>query len=151
MTDSDFAYRMVALPRHGFFWITFLGEVTAERLGTAHGEFTRHAEFVPGIDELLDFSRTSIKLLSQKDIAQIRRFMGERRDRHHIKSAIVVGSKVDYGVGRMFGSLVDVDADVPVEYRACQSLREALEWLRPGQVDQLIAAYAEAGGVDLPG
>ncbi len=137
---------MVPMPGYGFFWITFSGEITVERLGAAHAEFRRHPAFEPGVDELLDFSGTSINLLSQQDIVLIRRFMKERTDRHHIKSAIVVGSAVDYGVGRMFGTLVEVDEEVPVSYHACRSVREALEWLRPGQEDELLAAYAEASG-----
>lgn len=152
MADSDFAFQMVPLPAYGLFWITFSGEVTAGRLAKAHAEFTRHPDYEPSVDELLDFSDTSINLLSQKDIAQMRVFMRGRPDRHHIRSAIVVGSKVDYGVGRMFGTLVEVDAELPVEYRTCHLIREAVEWLRPGQEDELIAAHAEAGGdVDAAG
>lgn len=144
MADSDFEFTMVPLMQHRLFWITFEGAVTAEQLGIAHAEFRRHPAYAPRIDELLDFSTTTINRLSQSDISSIRRFMKTRRDRHHIQSAIVVGSDVDYGVGRMFGSLVEADPSVPVEYGIFRDITEAVAWLRPGEAEAVIAARDEA-------
>jgi hypothetical protein len=69
----------------------------------------------------------------------IRRFMVEQPDRHHCKSAIVVSSQLEYGLGRMMGATLDMDA--PVDRLVCYSVREALDWLRPGEVDELLAEH----------
>ena len=37
-----------------------------------------------------------------------------------------------------------LDRDVPMDRRVFYSVHEALDWLRPGQVDELLAAHEEA-------
>ena len=124
---------------HDFFWITFTGEVSIGRLGKAHDAFTSHPEYVPGIDELLDFTTGSIAQMTLKDIELIRQYMVGKPDRHNSKSVIVVNTQVEFGLGRMMGGSIALD--VPVERWICYSLRDALDWLRPGHTDELLKSY----------
>lgn len=142
MAENEFSYTMVSLKSHGFFWVTFTGEVGMGRLARAHEAFTSHPDYVAGVDELLDFSHTSIKQMTKKEIEMIRQFMAERPDRHNCMSVIVVNSRLEYGLGRMMGG--SIDQDVPAERHMAYSLREALDWLRPGQVDELLAMHQQA-------
>ena len=142
MGDNDFSYTMVPFKSSGFFWVTFTGRVSLGRLGRAHEAFTSHPDYGPGIDELLDFSNSSIKRMTKPEIEMVRQFMVQRPDRHHCMSVMVVNSEVEYGLGRMMGGLIDHDA--PVERRMAYSVREALDWLRPGQADELIAQHQQA-------
>ena len=142
MAEDNFNYTMVPLKSHGFFWVTFTGEVGVGRLARAHDAFTSHPDYAPGIDELLDFTDTSIKQMTKKEIELIRRYMATQSSRHHSKSVIVVNTQLEYGLGRMMNPLLD--RDVPMDRHMSYSLREALDWLRPGQVDELLAAYQGA-------
>jgi len=123
---------------HDFFWITFMGEVNLDRLVMAHDAFTSHTEYKPGIDELLDFTATSIAQITITDIELIRQYMVGQPGRHNSKSVIVVNTQVEFGLGRMMGGSIALD--VPVERWICYSLRDALDWLRPGHTDELLKA-----------
>lgn len=138
----NFNYTMVPLVSHGFFWVTFTGEVGIGRLAQAHDAFTSHPDYDPGIDELLDFTDTSIGQMTKNEIEMIRQYMVGRPSRHNSKSVIVVKTQLEYGLSRMMSALLD--RDVPMDRRVFYSVREALDWLRPGQVDELLAAHDEA-------
>jgi hypothetical protein len=111
------------------------------RLARAYGALRNHPAYVPGIDELVDFTKTSVKDLSQSEIELIREYMVAAPEQHGCKSAIIVNTKVEYGLTRMMG--LTLDTDVPADRFVCYSVREALEWLRPGRADELMAAYED--------
>ena len=142
MPENDFKYTMIPFTEDGFFWVTFFGEISLGRLAKAHNALTSHAEYVPGIDELLDFSQTSVGQITRQDIDQIRAYMETQPDRHHNKSVIVVNTELEYGLGRMMGAWLD--RDVPVERQIVYSVREALDWLRPGKAAELEKAHQQA-------
>jgi hypothetical protein len=144
MSEDNFKYTMIPIMRHDFFWITFTGEVNISRLFEAHDAFTSHPEYRPGIDELLDFTASSIAQMTKKEIELIREYMIGQPGRHNSKSVIVVNTQVEFGLGRMMGGSIAVD--VPVERWICYSLRDALEWLRPGHTDELLDAHLKASG-----
>ena len=137
-----FGYDIVPFKSRSFFWITFRGEVGLGRLQRAHEAYVSHPDFVPGTDELLDFSATSLKQLDSEQIEAIRKYATSQPDTHNCKSAIVVGSKLEFGLTRMMGARLD--RDVPVTRGVFYSLRDALEWLRPGEAEELLAAYPRA-------
>jgi hypothetical protein len=127
---------------HDFFWVTFTGEVSMGRLVKAHDAFTSHPEYGPGIDELLDFTASSIAQMTTKDIELIRQYMVGKPDRHNSKSVIVVNTQMEFGLGRMMGGSIALD--VPVERWICYSLRDALDWLRPGHTDELLKSHMKS-------
>jgi len=139
MTAEKFSFSLTPMLEEGFFWITFRGELGLGRLAKAHGEFTSHPDYKPGIDELLDFRQTTLKDITRQDIEQIRLYVRDRTDRHHCKSVIVVNTELEYGLGRMLGGRLSAEA--PVERGLAYSIEEALEWLRPGEGARLLAEF----------
>ena len=138
---EDHRYTLVPFESDGFFWAAFRGEVSLGCLARAHDAFTSHPAYAPDLDELIDFSEASFKDMTRDDIRMIRDYMITRPDRHHCRSVLVVGSDMEYGLGRMLGS--SLEFDVPVDRWICRSLHEALEWLRPGRADELVAKYEQ--------
>ena len=57
------------------------------------------------------------------------------------KNVLVVNTKLEYGLGRMIAGMLG--KDVPEERQICFSIHEALEWLRPGQADELQQDYLQ--------
>ncbi len=139
-----FDYKLVPLPEFGLFWIVFSGRVSMGKLGAAHDVFTAHPEYVDGIDELLDFRATSVSDLTQKEIDMVRLFMREQPSRHNSRSAVLVGSQLEFGLMRMMGANLDVD--VPMSRGVFYSVDEALAWLRPGEADDVKRAFQLTGG-----
>lgn len=137
--STEFSYKLTPFPKDDFFWITFSGELGLGRLAKAHSVFTSHPDYRPGIDELLDFRETTLKDITRSDIEQIRLYVRDRTDRHHCKSIIVVNTELEYGLGRMLGGHLSVEA--PVERGLAYSLEDALEWLRPGESERLLAEF----------
>ena len=109
---------------------------------------TSNPDYIPGIDELLDFTHTSIKQMRKADIGEIRKYLEARPGRQNNKSVIVVNTALEYGLGRMMGALMD--RDVPVDRWICYSLEEALDWLRPGEAGDLLSVHQNALGSDAP-
>ena len=142
MSENNFNYTILPILSHDFFWITFGGEVSLGRLGNAHDAFTSHPEYKLGIDELLDFTATSIAQMTIKDIELIRQYMVGQPGRQNSKSVIVVNTQVEFGLARMMGGSIALD--VPADRWTCYSLRDALDWLRPGQSDGLLNAHLKA-------
>ena len=134
---SDCTYNVYSLKPFGFFIAKFSGEVTMRDLGKAHDVMTEHPDYEPQVDELVDFSDASFKSLSNEEIKGIRDYMVKRPDRHDCRSVLVVGSRLEFGLSRMMGQTLD--HDVPVDRHVAYDLRSALEWLRPGEVDDILA------------
>ncbi len=134
--SSEFDFELRPFPRHGFFWCKFRGEITPQRLGQAHRAFLKHPEYKPWIDELLDFSETTVKHLSEADIEIMKNYMMKEPTRHGARSVVVANSEdersVHSGVGQTMG------ADVPMERHFCSSIRDAVEWLCPDDTDELL-------------
>ena len=97
-----------------------------------------------GIDELLDFRATSVSDLTQKEIDMVRLFMREQPSRHNSRSAVLVGSQLEFGLMRMMGANLDVE--VPMSRGVFYSVDEALDWLRPGEADDVKRAFQLTGG-----
>jgi hypothetical protein len=139
---NGFHFTMVPITGHNLFWVTFYGRFTIKEISCAHDEFTRHEEFVQGIDELLDFSSSSLVKLNQKTMDIIRTFMKEQTDRHDSRSAIVVNTELEYGLSRMLGA--NLDRDAPVDRGVFYNIEDALAWLRPGETEEIMSRYKEA-------
>ncbi len=77
--------------------------------------------------------------MPSNDIQEMRRALQEQTERHHYKSAIVVNTKLEYGLARMMGSTMD--KNVPTNRGVFYSVTEALDWLRPGQTELLERDY----------
>ncbi len=136
MAELNFNCDMVPFKAEGFFWITFTGDMSLGRLAKAHASYTQHPDYVPGIDELLDFSQTSIRHMKKAEIDMIKQYVMERPEGHNNRSVLVVGTDVEYGLARMMGALLEEAA--PVDRKVCYEVRDALEWLRPGQAAALL-------------
>lgn len=140
MAELNFNCDMMPFKDEGFFWITFTGDMSLGRLAKAHASFTDHPDYTPGVDELLDFSQTSIKHMKKAEIDMIKQYVMERPEGHHNKSVLVVGTDAEYGLARMMGALLDEAA--PVDRKVCYEVRDALEWLRPGKANELLRVFA---------
>ncbi len=141
--DNDgFHLTIVPITGHNLFWITFYDRFTMKEITRAHDEFTRHEEYVPRIDELLDFSSSSLSELNQKSIDIFRTLMKEQASRHDSRSAIVVNTELEYGLSRMLGS--NLDSDAPVDRGIFYNIEDALAWLRPGETEEIMSRYNEA-------
>ena len=99
MAEEEFSVSIVSMPADGFFWVTFAGELTLGRLTRAHEEFTSHPDYRVGVDELLDFSQSTIRNMTNADIQTIRNYVLQGTDARPGKNVIVVNSKVEYGLG----------------------------------------------------
>ena len=132
---QDFAYTVTWLKSHGIAWATFHGEVTMGNITKSYAAYQQDPNYGPEIDELLDFSDASVATMRAKEFEIIRAFMSSQTDRHNTMSAIVVSSKLEYGLSRMMGGLMSKDA--PVDRGVFYTVDEALEWLRPGQADEI--------------
>jgi len=135
-------YSMVPFKDDGFFWITFYGDFSIGSLGRAYEAFRSHPDYVPGTDELADFSQGSIENLSRDDVERIRQYMAGTSEQHHCKSVLVVGTTVEYGVGRML--TLTLERDAPVNRFVARTIREGVEWMRPGRADELMEAHSKA-------
>lgn len=146
MAEEEFSVSIVAFPSDGFFWITFRGELTLDRMTRAHQEFTSHPDYYVGVDELLDFSQSTIRNMTSADVRTIRNYVLQSTEARPGRNVIVVNTKVEYGLGRMIAG--HLGKDVPTERQICFSVREALEWLRPRQADALLESYPRNGRDD---
>ena len=134
----DYIYTM--LPEYNLCWAEFSGEVSLRDLTVAHEDFRHHPQYVSSIDELLDLSQCSVGNLTPARIELIRQYLIQQPRRDNSKSAMVVGSQLDFGIARMMGSLISDVA--PVTRGVFYTAGEALEWLRPGQVEMILQDYA---------
>ena len=139
MAQAKFHTRMIPFTDHGFFWITFFGELRIGRLAQAHQEFTDHSDYRLCINELVDFSQTSIEQIARQNIEVIRNYMRERVIRHHCRSATVISSELEFGLGRMMGGMLSQEA--PIDRGIFYSVPETLEWLCPGQSEELVRLH----------
>jgi hypothetical protein len=143
---KDFSYRIVSLKPNNLMWGTFYGEISVRGIAEAYSAYQEHPDFGPGVDELLDFSQASVANLRAKSFEIFRSFMSEQPERHHSMSAIVVNTALEYGLSRMMGGMLD--QDVPVERGVFYSVEDAVAWLRPEQVDDVLAAHQKAIAAD---
>jgi hypothetical protein len=109
MGEAELSYTIVPMKEHGFLWVTFAGEASLARLTRAHEASLAHPDHVEGVDELLDFSRCSIRWLRREDVEQMRRYVVDRPERHPTKDAIGVWSELEFGLGRMVEGQLGVD------------------------------------------
>lgn len=132
---------MLPFKEDGFFWFTFSGEISLVRLAQAHERFVQHPDYVPGIDELLDFSQTSISHMKKPEIDMVRQYLIDRALNDEARFVMVVNTQAEFGLGRMISVLLEDVA--PVDRRAFYELHDALEWLRPGRSEALLEARAQ--------
>lgn len=136
MSDR-FQFQLIPLPEHRLFCIRVNGDVTLKTLAKLETALRDHAEYTDGIDELFDYSSASFSSLRKSDIDLIHRFMVNNLEQQPCKSAIVVDSRVEYGIARMMA--MTLAQDFPADRFVSYSLEEALRWLRPEHADELIA------------
>lgn len=82
---------------------------------------------------LWDFSNADFDEITSDDVRRMSEFsrMHEAK-RAHGKTALVFSADVGYGLGRMFGTLQEVD-ESPVQHRSFRTMEEAMVWLRGGK------------------
>ena len=139
VAEKELRFTFRPQPSYGFFWVEFEGDFDMQRLGLAYGEFISHPDYYPGIDELLDFSNTTLRHTSAEDARQIRRYVVEKPESLSDRCVWVVNTQLEYGLGRMITGLLG--KDVHIDRQICFSIADALEWLRPGQAEQLQTTY----------
>ena len=137
MAEKELRFTFRPQPSYGFFWVEFEGDFDMQRLGLAYGEFISHPDYYPGIDELLDFSKSTLEELTVEDIARLKAFTEARPELRNNKSVIVVNSALEYQLAETLK--VHMQKTIPVDRHICFSVREAIEWLRPEQADEINA------------
>ncbi|MEM1434950.1 MAG: hypothetical protein AAGG11_12895 [Pseudomonadota bacterium] len=130
---------LVPLTDAKLFWVTFSGPLSLGRLTRAHQLYLRHPAYVSGMDELLDFSGTSLSSLKKPQLDLLRQYMLAQPEIVLGRTAMVVNTELEYGIGRMVSAMVEFD--VPLQRFVSRSVADALEWLRPGEGDQLTALH----------
>ncbi len=146
MTEP-FTASLVPFEAEDFLWVTFKGEMSLSRLTRAHEAFMAHPTFHPGIDELLDFSQTTLRHTSAEDAKLIRQYVIAKPESLANKSVWVVNTQLEYGLGRMIAGMLG--KDVHIERQICFSNSDALEWLRPGKAASLLADFQKAEPIEL--
>jgi len=92
-------------------------------------EIERFYSSEPTINVLWDLSGSRFDEITQDDVQRIAttsRKLASRRERG--KTALVFSADLGFGLGRMFGTLQEVE-DSPVQHRSFRSLEEAMAWL----------------------
>ncbi len=89
---SPFSSSFVPFPEDEFLWVTFSGELSLGRLTRAHQVYMTQPEFHAGIDELLDFSQTTLEHTSPDDLKLIRRYVIENPQSVSGKAVLVVNT-----------------------------------------------------------
>jgi hypothetical protein len=112
---------------------TVSGEFTAEQVSETIREFYAGD---PTSSVLWDFTAASFEKISATVPQQM---AGETRVHSEVrieggKTALVFGSDVGYGLGRMFETFQDLQ-NAPVEYQTFRSLDEAHAWLGGGPTE----------------
>ncbi len=103
-----------------------VGDVPAQRLVDALAEYFAGE---PTLNVLVDFTEAKLPMLSAKDVrylAQVTRQYADRREGG--KTALVFGSLLGYGVGRMFEQLRHASG-APLAYKSFREREKAMEWL----------------------
>ena len=136
---TPFNASLVPFPEDDFLWVTFSGELSLGRLTRAHQAYMAHPEFRAGIDELLDFTQSTLEHTSPDDLRFIRRYVIDNPQSDARKAALVVNTTLEYGLGRMLTGLIGKSHDV--DRKICFSAGEALQWLRPDRADDLLKIH----------
>ena len=122
-------------------WVVFKGDATLRDLGKAFEAFRKHPDYHTELDELLDWSRASMRRLAPADTDRIRSFLSQQEDRFDTKQAVLVSADLDFGLYRMFD--MRADGEVPQDRHVFRNVEEALEWLRPGCATEMLAQFHE--------
>ena len=109
--------------------LRFRGHVTLIDMLKAQNEYLYSDDFMPGVDELVEFLPGSDLDLTFDQMRQIRRKEEGYYDQsaHQSRKAILAPGDAQYGMGRMYATLVDLRGDVQCEVFG--ALEEALEFL----------------------
>lgn len=148
MTPEPFSAHITFLEAENLARCVFRGELTMDALAGAYRVYREQPGFSSELDEMLDFRAASFARMGRVEFEQIRDYLRPRGALHNRRSAWVVADRVAFGLGRMMGSMMELE--VPVERDVHESVEAALEWLRPGQSTRLLEAFAMAPVVDYP-
>lgn len=144
---EPFSASLVPFETEDFLWIIFKGEMNLGRLTKAHQAFMAHPAFRPGIDELLDFSQTTLRHTSAEEARLVRQYVMAKPESLSDKCAWVVNTQIEYGLGRMITGMLG--KDMHIERQICYSVEDALEWLRPGLGGTLLTKFQQARPIEL--
>ena len=105
---------------------TVTGEITAEELILKIEEYYS-GESTKSI--LWDFTEASLEKITPGQVREIAEFTKERSEiRRGGKTALVFGSDLGFGLGRMFDTFQEI-GDSKVEHMAFRDKQKAMEWL----------------------
>ena len=111
----------------GLATVVVHGVLTEDGIRGFFDAVLRHPDFVPGMHVLADVRDASMDL-SAAAMARLIDFFKRNRGRRGLgNDVIVVGSDVDYGVGRMIEAYTA--EPLPYDVRVFRSVREGLQWL----------------------
>jgi hypothetical protein len=105
---------------------TVKGELTAKEIIHHASEYyaEKSTRFV-----LWDVTGGTVGAISNDDFRQIAEQMKNYTSkRKHGKTAFVVKSDLDFGLGRMYGAFAEIE-DLPVAYRTFRTVEEAKKWI----------------------
>ena len=87
------------------------------------------ADYLPGIDGIIDLSNAVLAEISREDLAQMIEVLVARGDRRGARVAMVAPDDLAFGLSRMISSMAD--EPLPQERRVVRTFQEALNWLVP--------------------
>jgi len=111
------------------FLIQTTGDITIEDDRSCIEDLVTHPKWNQKYPLIVDRRKSTTKQLTANDMHLIADMVKEFGDRlGPTKIAIVMGTELDYGMGRMFEILTS--GDVPFNMRICRSMEEAVSWIR---------------------
>jgi hypothetical protein len=123
------SYRV--LPEQGVVVVELRGRIDDAELLEATDRLIADADRLPGLNELVDARELEVNDLSSAALRKVAdRFAAGPRPDEGVRVALVAGSDVAYGLGRMYQALRDGSA---AEFRVFRELPEARGWLGLGR------------------
>ncbi len=114
----------------GYFEVKTFGDANPEGFRKYRDDLLAHEKWTPGTALLLDHSELNSGPLTVDDIHKIASESVEAR-LGHVRTAVVVGRNLEFGLTRMWEVFVDGKWDVDV--RVFRSRDEGISWLKDTQ------------------
>lgn len=107
---------------------TVTGKLNLDLLVKKLQEIYNRSDFQPDINSIWDLRGADVSSFSFEDIIQLREFVsGHWGISGDSKSALVVAQEVDFGLGRMYASLLE--SKTPNKINIFRDIEEAYKWI----------------------
>lgn len=127
------------MTEYGFFWNSAYGTPTLRDVFYSRQAFINHPEYHKDVTELVDMRHSDISAMNRQSINHIVDFTQQETTDVQNRSVLVVNTQLEFGLSRMLDA--NLTQSSPVERAVFYNIKEALEWLCPGQADAVLKLY----------